>query len=81
MMDSASPFAAWDDAELRDTSSGLTKNDLVGKPHFYLKKTLAAFLAHVTNRKIKVHLLNVNANTLSRYVEHGTFARIEVSSC
>jgi hypothetical protein len=79
-MDSADPFHGWNLAEVLKTSSGLAKNDIYGKLFYYLRDLFSRFYCRLSSLSMSFQLLNIDAQDLSDFLNHRTFARVEVDN-
>jgi hypothetical protein len=80
MPDNADPRHGWPAEEVEDTSTGRATADIYGKLFFYLRSKISPFLMRLRSINASFKLLQVDAASISNYVEPASFSRIDVSN-
>ncbi|KAL2293460.1 hypothetical protein FJTKL_05361 [Diaporthe vaccinii] len=80
MPDNADPLTGWSAKEVHNTSAGLAKADIYGKLFVHLRTVLAAFLHRLSSLQISFVLYQEDASALPKYLNRGSYSRIEVSN-
>lgn len=78
MPDNADPLTGWSAKEVHNTSAGLAKADIYGKLFVHLRTVLAAFLHRLSSLQISFVLYQEDASALPKYLNRGSYSRIEV---
>lgn len=78
MLDNADPLTGWSAKDVQETSSGIAKADIYGKLVVHVRNVLAAFLHRLSSSQISFVLYHEEASDLPKYLDRGSYSRIEV---
>lgn len=78
MPDNADPLTGWSLKDVQQTSSGLGKADIYGKLVVHLRTVLAGFLHRLSSSQISFLLYHEEASNLPKFLNCGSYSRIEV---